>query len=384
MPDNVNIVTIIISCLFVTPIVVGIVRPHTGDRIYRSFSSLVSNLILLASVILSIYFTRVILYDGDNFILSNLYEVFPALQNAVEDQQIWVYFVFFTVLTLLINGILHLLTWPIYRFAVMPISGKIASAVDSMNGFARKTIGGLWQIPKAICLVLFFSIMLNFYTGFFNTPRITEDADSSEPYQFIQETVIQPLLNSSTVKDIQVILNDSFKYAEDQITDGNGKIQLIKYFNGVTLSEAVKSSSEIDAAAKQIVGSETDEKQKAYLIYIWICENIKYDNDKAAALADNPSDVSSGAIVAFTTKTGVCFDYSCLYVAMCRAVGLNVRFMTGLGFTGTVWGDHAWNQVYCESRWLNVDTTFGSSGVNYFDKSSFYLDHKDSVIQGEW
>ena len=33
---------------------------------------------------------------------------------------------------------------------------------------------------------------------------------------------------------------------------------------------------------------------------------------------------------------------------------------------------------------LNVDTTFGSSGTNYFNKANFYLDHKDGVIQGEW
>jgi hypothetical protein len=71
---------------------------------------------------------------------------------------------------------------------------------------------------------------------------------------------------------------------------------------------------------------------------------------------------------------------------MCRAVHVKVRFITGLGFTGTEWGDHAWNQAYDskEDVWLNVDTTFGSSGLNYFDRPYFYADHKDGVVQSEW
>ena len=88
----------------------------------------------------------------------------------------------------------------------------------------------------------------------------------------------------------------------------------------------------------------------------------------------------------YTTRKGVCFDYSCLYVSMCRAVGLKVRLVTGLGYSGSAWGDHAWNQVYSsgEKRWINVDTTFGSTGGDFFDQTDFFLTHKDAEVQGEW
>jgi transglutaminase-like putative cysteine protease len=71
---------------------------------------------------------------------------------------------------------------------------------------------------------------------------------------------------------------------------------------------------------------------------------------------------------------------------MCRAVDVRVRFITGLGFTGSAWGDHAWNQIYDPKYdgWVNVDTTFGSSGINYFGRTGFELDHKNAVVQGEW
>jgi transglutaminase-like putative cysteine protease len=261
----------------------------------------------------------------------------------------------------------------------------MASAISSMSSIARRIIGGLWKLPKSPWLVLVFSILLSLFSGYFNSSAITEYANSSAAYQIVNNNVVQPLLNNSTVKNIQVILNNSFKAAEDEFSDITGKY-LIRYFNGVTLEEAVQSTSEIDAKAKEIVGSDTNDRQKAYLIYLWIAENLTYDNEKAEIIAVDSSKVASGAIVAYSTRTGVCFDYSCLYVAMCRAVDLKVRFLTGLGYTGAEWGDHAWNQVYDsqEDVWLNVDTTFGSSGVNYFDKSFFYADHKDGTVHGEW
>ena len=383
--SNVNIVTVLIICIFAIPILVGVIRPLTCGRICRSFASLLNSLILLASVILSVYLTKIILSGHDNFILTTLYQVFPALEDAVVSKQIWVYIIFITVLTFMIDGLLYLLTLPIRRYAIEPMSNTISCAVNSRSGFVKRVIGGLWQLPRSIWLVLVFSILLTFYTGFFNSSFITEDANDSAPYQLVQGNVIQPLLNSGTVKDIQVIINDSFEAVEGE-NEGVGRSLLTKYFNGVTLNEAVRSNSEIDDLAKEIVDSETDDEQKAYLIYLWICENIEYDNSKAAKIAKDSSEVSSGAVVAYTTRKGVCFDFSCLYVAMCRAVGLNVRFVIGLGFTGTTWGDHAWNQVYYpkEDRWIDVDTTFGSSGINYFDRPHFYLDHKDGVIQGEW
>jgi transglutaminase-like putative cysteine protease len=383
---NINIISLLIACIFIIPILAGIVRPFTDDRIHRSFSSLFYNLILLASIILSIYLTRLILSDNTNVVLTFLYKIFPALRNAVIQKEIWVYALFITVLILITDGILDLLAIPIYRYAVVPMSNRFARAIRSMSSAAKRAIGGLWQLPTSVWLVLIFSILLNFGTEYYNSSVINEYANSSKPYQLIQDNVIQPLLNTSVVKNIQVLLNDSFKIAKNGISNAAAGKPLIQYFNGVTLDEAVKSETEIDAMAKKVIGSEANEKKKAKLIYIWISKNIIYDNEKAAIIAKDPTNVSSGAIVAYNTKKGVCFDYACLYVAMCRAVGLKVRFVTGLGYTGTAWGDHAWNQVYDSNKdiWINVDTTFGSSGIDYFDRLNFNLDHMDAVIQGEW
>lgn len=381
--SNINIVTAIIVCLFAAPILAGIIWPLTHYRVRCSLTSLLNSIILLTSILLAAWLTRVLLSSEP--VLAWLYQHVPDMQSMLEHHAFWVYLGVFVTLSLLIGALLHLLSLPFTLFALMPLSNIIASAVCSLRGFSKRVVSALWKLPKSIWLVLLFTILLNFYTSYFNSPIVSAYTSQSAPYQLVRQNVVQPLLSNSTVRNIQVLFNDSFKAAETEVQDLAGKY-LIRYFNGMTLNDAIKSSAEIDAAAREIVGNETDDRQKAYLIYMWICENLTYDNKKAAMITRDPSSVSSGAIVAFNTRTGVCFDFSCLYVAMCRAVNVKVRFLTGLGYNGDEWGDHAWNQAYAsnEGLWVNVDTTFGSSGMNYFDTPHFYLDHKDGIVQGEW
>jgi len=232
----------------------------------------------------------------------------------------------------------------------------------------------------------------------------------SYAYNFLYKNGIVYVLDSSIAKKIPVILNDTFrqdyeklygketldsrssngtfdgsvaKELVDRITGKN--IRVIKYFNGVTLNEAIKSNDQIDSTAIKIVGNESSSYKKARILYNWVSKKLEYDYDKAKMVGKNPKGIESGSIVAFNTRKGICFDYSCLYISMCRAVDIKVRLITGLGYSGLSWGDHAWNQVYDDSRsvWVNVDTTFGSMS-NYFDRKNFDTDHKYAELQGEW
>ncbi|MGL5634480.1 MAG: transglutaminase-like domain-containing protein [Sarcina sp.] len=164
------------------------------------------------------------------------------------------------------------------------------------------------------------------------------------------------------------------------------KEHVIVYYNGVTLADAVKSDPAIDAKAKQITSRDTNDIEKARSIYNWVGENIKYDDAKAEEIVKNQGKgVASGAIEAFNTREGVCFDYASLYAAMAKDVGLKVRIISGEGYTGSSWGPHAWNEVYIpsENKWIPVDPTFASSG-DYFATSDFYATHKDGKIIGQW
>jgi transglutaminase-like putative cysteine protease len=242
---------------------------------------------------------------------------------------------------------------------------------------------------------LVFSLLLNFYTSFINNPVAGDYINASGAYQAIRTNMLNPILNTEAVKNVPVMVSEAFRRAAEDYTPANSdntgdpnywKLPAIKYFNGMTIDEAVKSNSDIDEMAKQIVGNEGNDKKKARLLYDWVSKKIKYDNAKAAIILENPSRVNSGSIITYEERSGVCFDYSCLYVSMCRAVGLQVRLVSGLGYSGTEWGEHVWNQVYDpdQEEWINVDTTFGNSGYNYFDNADFSVNHKYDVVQAEW
>ena len=160
---------------------------------------------------------------------------------------------------------------------------------------------------------------------------------------------------------------------------------IIIYYNGVTLEEGVLSNNEIDAMARELTENATTDMDKARILYSWIGSNLKYDYDRAEKALNNEKVEDSGAITAFKKRSGICFDYSCLYVAMARAVNLNVRLLTGNAYDGSQYGPHAWNEVYISEieEWIPVDTTFYSAG-NYFNNDDFYDDHIIDSIAGEW
>lgn len=397
---NINMVTLVLALAFILPLISGFTGYLSRERMRYSVSSLLEGFELAAGIVAAIYLAKRIFFVHDGSIFSKAYDLLPAsLRDRLLGQDILTYVVAVPVILILLLLLVRLVTTPVYRHVILPVSDRVYTAVLSSGPLARRLAGGLWQLPRAVVATLVIALILNFSMYYIYSPVLTSWLNESTPYRIIYQNVLYPVLNSNIAKKIPVIVNDAFggaaaaipqekaenfRRSVNELTGGN--VRVIEYFNGVTLDEAVKSNEEIDAAAADIVGKETGDRKKAYLIYEWVAENIDYDYEKAANIAEDPSEYSSGSIPAFETREGICFDYSALYVSMCRAAGLKVRLITGLGYSGTAWGDHAWNQVWdgAGERWINVDATFGSTGVNYFDKRDFSVDHRETDVQGEW
>lgn len=160
---------------------------------------------------------------------------------------------------------------------------------------------------------------------------------------------------------------------------------IIIYYNGVTLDEGIKANKDINEKALEITRGLESDREKAQALYSWVGSNITYDYDKATQALSANGISNSGAIEAFTTREGICFDYACLYIAMLRVNDIGVRLITGDAFDGINFGPHAWNEVYLEDedRWIKVDPTFYMAG-DYFDNIDFDKDHKNPEIAGEW
>lgn len=391
-----NIVSVLILFIFFLPIVIGFFEPFTRERVIQSIDSLFDNIEFLFGLLLSIFVTKKIFFEHGTEPFKTIYLWIPQnIKTVFYGRDVLTYLFAVPVLLLFVLLILRLVTNPLYRIVIITLSNMVFAVVNSMNRVFRRILSIVWSVPKAVFIVLVFSFILNFYAYYFSTPFLSKWMNESKAYQVIYNTALYPVLNSNIAKQIPVLVNDSFRnnfQGNDSTSPDNpGKIpssrniRVIEYFNGVTLDEAIRLTPEIDEAAQKIVGRESDSKKKARLIYQWICREIEYDYDKAEKISSDSRGIESGSKIAFNTRKGICFDFSSLYISMCRAVGLKVRLITGLGYSGVSWGDHAWNQVYCteESKWINVDSTFGKVG-NYFDKPDFKVDHKFAEVQGEW
>ncbi len=146
--------------------------------------------------------------------------------------------------------------------------------------------------------------------------------------------------------------------------------------------------------ANYLTKNDTLEVQKAFSIYSWIVNNIKYD--VKAAEKRKPSNYSPTQTL--IRRKGVCYQYSSLFVTLCKHAGITATVISGYsrGFSyneeDTFYeSDHSWNAVKIDSAWHLVDATWGSGSVkrkkHWFSKKFFiwfdkpYVEHLNRFIQ---
>lgn len=132
----------------------------------------------------------------------------------------------------------------------------------------------------------------------------------------------------------------------------------------LTLSVAVFSSAIRDPLANGagVLWSAEDEKQFSKIItgttdeekvlsaYIWMTENIIYDYDYDCFYQH------SNITKILQTQTGVCYDVSCLFAAICRSQGIPCYIIDGYSRTNRS-TQHTWNRVHIDGVWYDVDVT---------------------------
>lgn len=378
----VNLVTVLLVVIFLVPIAIGAAHPFPCGFRHALFS-LLGRAEQLLGILLSFLLSALVFSHGESAVFEKLYEAIPSLRAAIAGQDIWAILLVTALFLFLVPAVLHLAAAPLYRLLSRP-ADRAEERVGAMRGFLRRLLGGVWNLPAAAVLVLIFSLLLSFFAAYDKNTQLGEYINASAAYRMIRETVLEPALDSELGQTAPAFLSDSLEQAVENTS--LNKLQNLIYINGTRLEDAVASTEEIDRAALEVTADAAGAREKAALLYHWICENITYDTDKAEALLTSSESVTSGAAAAFSTGRGVCFDYACLYVAMCRAVGLEVRLVTGQALSDGAWQEHSWNQVRLpdEGKWLNVDTTFGSAGGDYFGNADFLSDHSGGAVLGEW
>jgi len=129
----------------------------------------------------------------------------------------------------------------------------------------------------------------------------------------------------------------------------------------------ISFSNEITDLAKKIVGNETNPYKKAYKIYNWICDNIKYSYAVEYSTIRNISE--------YTLEHGYgdCGQQTLLFMSLCRSQGIPARWQSGFTTYKSRQFIHDWAEIYIEPYgWIPVDTYMGV----YFTSVSDTLDNK--------
>lgn len=146
-------------------------------------------------------------------------------------------------------------------------------------------------------------------------------------------------------------------------------IQLICWNDGM---DSIKKARELAAKA-------ANDEEKVAAIYDYIVSSITYDYDKVSSIG--PDYVPSIEAV-MDDSMGICYDYSSLFAAMLRSLGIPAKLI--MGYKNDIRQYHAWNQVYLKdsSQWVTIDTCYDSimkqanAKVSMVKDSSQYIEHK--------
>lgn len=372
--------------IFLYPLIKGFLLKFSSKNLKSDIEEVSSYISFIAGAILGTYLTKKIFIIHEEGIYVEIYNYIPEkVITTLESNPIFIYVLVMPIMIFLVYKIIGLIIELINSITFYPLLDGIEDLIKEKSGFIKRIIGLLFQLPKAIWYMLLVTLVLNVSAIIGISDSYNEKLDKSIVYSSICENIINPITNSKFAQKLPNIINNSFKIVvkNDEPESLSKSGRTIVYYNGITLSDGIKSNKEIDQFARELTKDEKSSVQKAKVIYNWVGKNIEYDYDKVEKILKNDFSVKSGAINTFYSRKGICFDYSCIFAAMCRANNIEVRIITGEGFNGSNWVSHAWNEVYIseEERWINVDTTFYKGG-NYFDSSIFKLDHRNAKIAG--
>lgn len=388
--NNINVISLMLTIAFVYPILMGLIFKLKSRSLVTTLKSVLTSIAMLLAIVLTALVIRDVVNLDKYGLMDYLSKsISPTLVFLVTKSQLFIG-ASFLICFLIIYQLFKLIIEIVNRVTLYPLSDVIDRWLKNKGRGTRALLGGLFQVPKGICYLLILTALLSYTEPFLNNEALGVKLRKSKFYCYMNQEVIRPLLDSDMARNFPNIVQNSFRVVDSNnniVETVDGYLQGLIYYNGVTLEDGIKSNAAIDELARDLTKNCDTDYEKAKIIYEWVGSNIEYDDNKAIEVMNNrvPTGVDSGAINTFETGKGVCFDYACLYVAMCRAVDVPVRLLVGEGYNGIEWISHSWNEVYIKDRdeWIGVDPTFYGGG-KYFDSGNFNEDHRDRKIAGEW
>ena len=126
-----------------------------------------------------------------------------------------------------------------------------------------------------------------------------------------------------------------------------------KYWKYLEGTDSVIITNDIRNTANKLALESGDSFEVISKISSWVYSNVKYDL--------NYSNVSLSSDDVYKYKRGTCDEFTTLFLAMTRSVGIPAKYISGITYNEGRWGYHAWAEVYI-GGWVPVDPTWNEVG----------------------
>ncbi len=128
-------------------------------------------------------------------------------------------------------------------------------------------------------------------------------------------------------------------------------------------SRYIESNDETLSAKASLEFQSDSELDTIREITQWVNTSIRYDREPYyTGDAQHPNGVWS-AVETYQNRAGVCDEFANLTAAFLRIKGIPARYVSGISFDGTRFGNHGWIEAYLPgSGWIGVDSTYGEAG----------------------
>lgn len=124
---------------------------------------------------------------------------------------------------------------------------------------------------------------------------------------------------------------------------------------------------DLELLADYLLKAATTDMEKVRSIYVWITQNISYDNQAYTSIVRRINRNNQDIL---NRKKAVCFGYATLFKALCEEVGVQAELISGYSWNTLTSSvnpgepDHAWNAVKIDGNWYLLDATWGSSTLD--------------------
>jgi hypothetical protein len=230
-------------------------------------------------------------------------------------------------------------------------SGQLIQTIQLENPTSLSILGGELFVPLIVNDTLRHYVMLcNFTSSAGDLTTVNDSAGNF--YACWSNLTIEPGQRFNATLDYDA-LSFAIRYSIDSqlITDYDRHSNLYQTYTQP--EQLVQSSApEIVAEAQKMIQGAQGIHDMVLRIYSFVTSHVHYSSETE----------ERGALWALANGTGDCSEYSYLFVALCRAVGVPARVNVGFGFQGSqesVVDGHMWAEYYLQGYgWVPVDPTW--------------------------